>query len=175
LAKLCGKCGAGLSDSGVLCGACGASQIEPTQTSVPSSPYSRSFGSAAVASVAVPNGGLQPNVAASLSYLAGFVTGIIFILIEPGKSDRFVRFHAFQSIFFNVVWVAFWIVWALAGLFLGTVTRDLFFLLELPGNLLLTVGGFCMWASLMYSAYQGKTFTIPVIGSFAAKQAGLQI
>jgi uncharacterized membrane protein len=43
----------------------------------------------------------------------------------------------------------------------------------LPINLLITVGGFCLWVYLMYSAYQGKTFQIPVIGPIAAKQAGI--
>ncbi|MBS1803477.1 MAG: hypothetical protein JST28_08920 [Acidobacteria bacterium] len=131
-------------------------------------------GSTTTASAASPsNSGLQPQAAAALSYLAGFVTGIIFLLIDPYKTDRFVRFHAFQSIFFNVAWVGFWIVWIIAGMILGAITKGLFFIVELPVNLLLTVGGFCLWAFLMYSAYQGKTFRIPVIGALAAKQAGL--
>jgi uncharacterized membrane protein len=116
---------------------------------------------------------LQPNTAAALTYLAGFVTGILFLVIDPFKADRFVRFHAFQSIFFNVAWVGLWIVWMIAGLVLGALTKGLFFLLELPINLLLMVGGFCLWAFLMYSASQGKTFKLPVIGALAAKQAGL--
>ncbi|MCC7105154.1 MAG: hypothetical protein IT307_08440, partial [Chloroflexi bacterium] len=50
--------------------------------------------------------GLQPNVAAALSYVLGIVTGVIFVLIER---DRFVRFHAFQCIFLTVAWIVFWI------------------------------------------------------------------
>src|SRR5207248_7890986 len=41
--------------------------------------------------------GLEANLAAALSYLVGFVTGIIFLLIE--KDNKFVRFHAMQSTF----------------------------------------------------------------------------
>ena len=40
--------------------------------------------------------GMQPNVAGLLCYLVGFVTGIVFLIIE--KENKFVRFHAMQSI-----------------------------------------------------------------------------
>jgi uncharacterized membrane protein len=121
----------------------------------------------------VANAGLQANAAGALAYLAGIITGIIFLLIEPYKSDRFVRFHAFQSIFFNVAWTGLWIVWMIAGLVLSAVTKGLFFFLQLPIDLLLMVGGFALWAFLMYSAYQGKMTKLPVIGALAAKQAGV--
>ncbi|MBA3916009.1 MAG: hypothetical protein H0X25_19600 [Acidobacteriales bacterium] len=113
------------------------------------------------------------NAAAALAYLGGFITGIIFLIIEPYKADRFVRFHAFQSIFFNVAWIGLWIVWTIVGLMLAAVTKGLFFFLQLPIDLLLMVGGFALWIWLMYSAYQGKIFKLPVIGALAAKQAGL--
>ena len=114
-----------------------------------------------------------PNVAGALTYLLGLITGILFLVIDPFKNDRFVRFHAFQSIFFNVAWIAFWIVWTIVGLTLSAISHGLFFIIQLPVNLLITVGGFCLWAYLMYSAYQGKTFQIPIIGPLAAKQAGI--
>ena len=117
--------------------------------------------------------GLQPNVAGALAYLAGIITGILFLVIDPYKNDRFVRFHAFQSLFFNIAWIALWIAWTIVGLVLGTVTKGLFFILQVPIDLLLMVGGFALWAYLMYSAYQGKTTQLPVIGALAAKQAGI--
>ena len=119
------------------------------------------------------NAGLQANTAAALAYLAGIITGILFLVIDPYKSDRFVRFHAFQSIFFNVVWIALWIAWSIVGLVLGAVTKGLFFILQVPIDLVLMVGGFALWAFLMYSAYQGKTTRLPVVGALAAKQAGI--
>jgi uncharacterized membrane protein len=117
--------------------------------------------------------GLQANTAAALAYLAGLITGILFLVIDPYKTDRFVRFHAFQSIFFNVAWIALWIVWTMIGLVLGAVTKGLFFILQVPIDLALMVGGFALWVFLMYSAYQGKTTRLPVIGALAAKQAGI--
>ena len=165
MAKLCDQCGAGLMDAASCCGACGARQTNPTDVSTAGA--SQGMASSA-------NSGIQPNVAAALSYLAGFITGIIFLVIEPAKSDRFVRFHSFQSIFFNVAWIGFWIIWLIAGLVLGGVTKGLFFLIQLPVNLLLSAGGFCLWAFLIYNAYLGKTLRVPVIGSLAARKAGLQ-
>jgi uncharacterized membrane protein len=117
--------------------------------------------------------GLTDNVAGALCYLAGFITGIIFLVISPYNQNKFVRFHAFQSIFFNVAWIAFWIVWMILGLVLSAISHGLFFIIQLPINLVVTLGGFCLWAYLMYTAYQGKTFQIPVIGPLAAKQAGI--
>ncbi len=121
----------------------------------------------------VANSGLQANTAGALAYLAGIITGIIFLVVDPYKSDRFVRFHAFQSIFFNVAWIALWIAWMIAGLVLSAVTKGLFFFLQLPIDLLLMAGGFVLWAFLMFSAYQGKMTKLPIIGALAAKQAGV--
>jgi uncharacterized membrane protein len=121
----------------------------------------------------VANSGLQANTAGALAYLAGIITGIIFLVVDPYKGDRFVRFHAFQSIFFNVAWIALWIAWMIAGLVLSAITKGLFFFLQLPIDLLLMAGGFALWAFLMYSAYQGKMTKLPVVGALAAKQAGI--
>jgi uncharacterized membrane protein len=117
--------------------------------------------------------GLTPNAAGALAYLLGAITGIVFLVIDPFKTDRFVRFHAFQSIFFNLAWIAFWIVWGIVGLMLGAISHGMFLLIQLPINLLVSVGGFCLWLFLMYSAYQGRTFQLPIVGPMAAAQAGI--
>ncbi len=46
--------------------------------------------------------GLQENVAAALCYALGFITGILFLVLEPYNKNRNIRFHAFQSIFLSV-------------------------------------------------------------------------
>jgi uncharacterized membrane protein len=116
--------------------------------------------------------GLTPNAAGALAYVVGLITGILFLVLDPFKTDRFVRFHAFQSIFFNLAWIAFWIVWSILGLVLTGILHLLIFILA-PVNLLISIGGFCIWIYLMYSAYQGKTFQLPIIGPMAAAQAGI--
>jgi uncharacterized membrane protein len=152
--SFCQTCGAAFADGTTFCPTC---SVRPQ---------------AAVASAAA-NSGLQANVAGALAYLAGIITGILFLVIDPYKNDRFVRFHAFQSLFFNVAWIGLWVAWTIVGVILGTVTKGLFFILQVPIDLLLMVGGFGLWAYLMYSAYQGKTTRLPVIGALAAKQAGI--
>jgi uncharacterized membrane protein len=154
--SFCQNCGRPLTESNPVCPICTA----PAPAAVAVAPVSASAG-------------LQPPMAAALSYLAGLITGIIFLVIDPFKTDRFVRFHAFQSIFFNIAWIGLWIAWMIVGFVLGAVTKGLFFFIQMPIDLLIMVAGFCLWAYLMYSAYQGKTFKLPVIGAIAAKQAGL--
>ena len=108
-------------------------------------------------------------------YLAGFVTGIVFLALDPYKSNSFVRFHAFQSIFFNVAWIAFWIVWMILSAVLTPLTAGIFGLIAVPLILIFTVAGFGIWIFLMVQAYQQKLFRLPVIGKFAAEQAGVRL
>lgn len=154
--SFCPSCGKPLGEGSANCSFCVAAVRPPV----------------AVAAAPQPSG-MSVNAAGALAYLAGFITGIIFLAVDPYKRDPFVRFHAFQSIFFNIAWIGFWILWIILGLVLGAVTKGLFFIIQMPIDLVITLGGLCLWAFLMYSASQGKMFRIPVIGAFAAKQAGL--
>ncbi|MEX1068437.1 MAG: hypothetical protein WD940_01780 [Patescibacteria group bacterium] len=105
--------------------------------------------------------GLPQNTAAALTYLFGFVTGILFLLIE--KQNRFVRFHAMQStVLFGGFFVLNWILW------LVPVVDVIWALLSIPMGLAL----FVLWIYLMYEAYQGVEYKLPVIGDFSAKQLG---
>jgi uncharacterized membrane protein len=136
-------------------------------------------GSPAVA-VMSPTGEAEPkmmdtNVVGALTYLAGFVTGIVFLVLDPYKSNSFVRFHAFQSIFFNVAWVAFWIIWMILSAVLTPLTAGIFGLIALPLMLIFTLAGFGLWIFLMYQAYQQKLFKLPIVGKFAAEQAGVRL
>lgn len=140
---------------------------------------SSSGGAAAVVAIAPP-ANIEPktmdtNLVGALTYLAGFITGIIFLVLDPYKSNSFVRFHAFQSIFFNVAWIGFWIVWMILSAVLSSLTAGVFGLIALPMMLIFTVGGFGIWAFLMYQAYQQKLFKLPIVGKFAAQQAGVRL
>ena len=100
--------------------------------------------------------GINPTVAGLLCYLLGFVTGVIFLLIE--KENRFVRFHAMQSIFtfgfFFVLNVILHIIpfigWAMIPI-LGIVTM-------------------IVWILLMVKAYKGEYYKLPVIGDMAEQK-----
>jgi uncharacterized membrane protein len=109
--------------------------------------------------------GLTDNVAGALAYLT-IIPAILFLVLEPFNTRRFVRFHAFQSIFFFVAWVAVDIGLAIIGHipFLGWAVLFLWPLVSLVLFVILLI--------LALKAYQGQEFKLPVIGDIAAQQAG---
>ena len=99
--------------------------------------------------------GLTENVAGLLCYVLGWVSGIVFILIE--QENKFVRFHAIQSIcVFGVL--------TLANVILGWIP-----FLGIVLIWIISVAGFILWIVLMIKAYQGTKFKLPWAGDFAEK------
>jgi uncharacterized membrane protein len=115
--------------------------------------------------------GLTPNIAGALAYSLGIITGILFLVLEPYRRDRFVRFHAMQSILYFVAAVAFNIAWSIIVGFLIDIS-GWFALISLPIRLLISLGLFGLWLFAMFQAYNQKEFRIPILGAIAAKQAG---
>ena len=74
--------------------------------------------------------GMSNNLAAALCYiplcLVGIILAIVFLLIEPYKNDRFVRFNAFQSIFLHVGLIVFSIAWQIVVVILGFISKKPF-------------------------------------------------
>ncbi|OMF25840.1 hypothetical protein BK133_21065 [Paenibacillus sp. FSL H8-0548] len=101
--------------------------------------------------------GLDPKVAGLLCYLGGFITGIIFLVLE--KQSRFVRLHAVQSI---VVSVALIVI----SIFLGFIP-----ILGWLLGALLSLASFVLWIGLMLLTLQGKLSKLPVIGDWSEQQA----
>jgi uncharacterized membrane protein len=118
---------------------------------------------------------IETNLVGALTYLAGIITGIIFLVMDPYKSNSFERFHAFQSIFFNVAWIAFWLVWMILSAVLIPLAAGVFGLIAIPLVLILTLTGFGIWVFLMYQDYQQKLFKLPIVGKFAAEHAGVRL
>jgi uncharacterized membrane protein len=113
--------------------------------------------------------GLSQNAACALCYLLGFITGIIFLVMAPYNTDPKVKDHAWQSIGFNVAYIALWFVLTI----LTTLTGGILGLVLVPLGLLISLCVFALWLFLMYKAYQGEGMHLPMIGDFAKKQAGL--
>lgn len=105
----------------------------------------------------VSSTGLNRNLAAALTYLAGFITGIVFLVIE--KNSRFVRFHAMQSTVFFV-----------AVLIVSIVINSIPLLGAFLYAFLLFPAVLIIWLVLMFKAYSGEMFKLPVAGDFAEKQ-----
>src|SRR4026209_353495 len=91
--------------------------------------------------------GLDENIAALLSYVFGWVSGLIFFLIE--KDSRLVRFHAMQSILLNavalVVGFVLWIVWAFGTIIFSSISDVLGSLVGLVLGLLI----FVFWIGML--------------------------
>lgn len=96
--------------------------------------------------------GIEPNIAGLLCYLGWWITAVIFLVLE--KENKFVRFHAMQSLFtFGVLFI---ISLALSWVFfIGYILWGLSVIL---------------WVVLMYKAYKGEKYKLPVIGDIAEKQ-----
>lgn len=118
--------------------------------------------------------GLDENVAALLSYVLNWVSGLVFFLIE--KDSRLVRFHAMQSILltvsagilFVVIWVA-WIVLAIISTQLPGIIGTLVSLVITLIFLAFWLGVVIAWVMCLIKAYQSQYFKLPVIGNLAEK------
>lgn len=114
--------------------------------------------------------GLTPSVAGALAYSLTFVTGVVFYLIAD---DRFVRFHAAQStLVFGLLAalnVALSIIVGLVAVVPG-IGRLLVRILAAVSALLGPVG-LALWIGLMYLAYRGDEYALPVVGRWAHRLA----
>ncbi|MBZ5701633.1 MAG: hypothetical protein LAN84_07275 [Acidobacteriia bacterium] len=161
----CGKCGASVPEGTAFCGSCGGR----VGAAAPA-PTGAAAGGPGAPAAASP--GLPINLVYALTYVLGLITGILFLVLDPYKNDRKVRFHCFQSIFFHVVVIAIFVAAFIVEGMLAAISHGVLGLLFLPIHLLLSLGTLCIWLFLMYKAYQGEEFRLPVIGELAAKQAG---
>lgn len=100
--------------------------------------------------------GVTENLEALLCYAVGWVTGLIFLLVE--KDNGYVRFHALQSLVtFGILHVASFVILVIP--LLGVFVSFLIWLLSLA-----------LWIVLMIKAYQGERFKLPRIGDFVEQQ-----
>lgn len=148
----CTKCGASVAEGVAFCTNCGQSQ----GTAAPSNTGTGT------------QSGLAENVAALLSYVLGWVTGLIFFLIDKRP---YVRFHAAQSL---VVFGALHIITIIVGFGFGAslwmggwAGFGMGFLLYRIIQLI----GLVLWILLMVKAYQGERFKVPFAGDVAENLA----
>src|SRR5579863_10218056 len=128
----CSGCGAQVADGAAFCPACGRGMGQAT-------------------SVPANAGGLADNVAGALAYVT-IIPAIIFLVIEPFNRSRFVRFHAFQSIFFALTWAALWIVLNIV------VHIPIFGWLTVLLWPIVGLAGFIIWLVLILKAFQNQMF-----------------
>jgi len=156
----CTKCGAAVAENAAFCTSCGT----PQAAGVPAG------GAAPVgavpAAVAPAQAGLADNVAATLSYALGWITGLIFFVVDKRPN---VQFHARQSIVIfgglSLIWI---VVMPAVGLSLiiggWGLAALLFWLLKILGLVL--------WIVCMVKAYQGERFRVPLAADLSEKIFG---
>lgn len=111
--------------------------------------------------VAGRGSGLPENVAGTLAYLLGPITGVLFFIMDRDRD--FVRFHAVQCLGVTVVWVVLSIVLMIVSVVLGFIPI-LGWIVSALLSLGITIGGFGLWLWLMYQAYQGNAWELPGLG-----------
>jgi uncharacterized membrane protein len=117
---------------------------------------------------ATSSSGLSDTAAGGLAYLT-FIPAIIFLVMEPYNRNPFIKFHSWQSILLTGAWVA----WVIIRLVLAIVLHAIpgFGLLSLAIGFIVGLGFFILWLVAIIQAFNGKKFSIPVIGAIAEKQA----
>jgi len=98
--------------------------------------------------------GLDENVAGLLCYLLGFVTGIVFLIVEK-KSD-YIKFHAKQS---TITFLGIFVILVIFGW------------IPIIG-LLIWIFSLILWLVLMIKALQGKRYSLPIVGKIAEGKSG---
>jgi len=123
--------------------------------------------------------GLEPNIAAALSYI--WIVGVIFYLLE--KENRFIRFHAMQSILFGIANTVLMMVLVVVAMILtfisigtsaaiGGAIGSLVGLLVWLIWMLFWLIAMALFVGLIFAAvkaYQGQMFKLPIIGNMAEK------
>jgi uncharacterized membrane protein len=113
--------------------------------------------------------GLAPNLAGALAYVLGPLTGVLFLVIE--KENRFVRYHAAQSVVVGIALVAVSIGLSIVGAILAVVPF-IGWLISLMLTMTLALGGFLLWVTLMLRAFAGQEWEVPLIGHHSRKLIG---
>ncbi len=104
-------------------------------------------------------GVLPETLGGALAYF--LLPAIVFLLVEPYKNNRFLRFHSIQCIVFFLVGIA-------TMLLCFAVVSPLLVVLI---SLLLAFALFVVWAVLVTKALQGEMLKLPLIGQFASSRS----
>lgn len=169
----CKNCGSPVE--GQFCAKCGTPLAAPAQAPyTPPAPPEQSYGQPggqAPQPAPAAATGMTENVAGLLCYILGFITGILFLALAPYNQSKFVRFHAFQSIFYNIALFAIWVAYAIIGTILTAIMPFGLGLLWGLVSLVVWLGTMAVWVILMVKAYQNQKWSLPIIGALAEKQA----
>ena len=140
-------------------------QSESPETTVQSPPVISNTGTEETST------NMDPKLAALLAYVFLWVGGLIFYLIE--SKNKYVRFHALQSILFNVSYIVILVMLGVVSSIFGSIPGLGLIVVPLIGLLSAAIwlGFFVIWIMLMVKAYQGEKWLLPIISDIAEKNS----
>lgn len=123
------------------------------------------------AGTATDETGVDPNVLGALAYVFSPLTGVLVYLLAG--DDRFARFHGAQSVAFGGGLIALYACLTVVQLAIAFVPRvggmfSLLFSLVYP---VVALAAFAAWALLIYRAYSGERYRLPLVGGVAERFA----
>jgi len=129
-------------------------------------PEEKATGAKAAAPASSPG---DDNLIAAVGYIIAILVPL-FVLFTDKKNNKFLLFHAWQSLIFSVLWIVIWVGLTFVTMIASVVTGGLGGFL---GCLFLPLGLVVLVAVLFtaWKAYQGEKYKLPIIGDFAEKQA----
>jgi len=154
----CPKCGAENPDGAKFCSKCGgALGVAATPSEGAGTPEAES------------STGLSANVAGLLCYVAGWITGIVFVVLE--KKSTYVKFHAWQSIMtFGVLTVAHLVLSTILGAIAAATFAPGLAVLAVVLGTIIWIMMLILWIILLIQAGTGKMWKVPWAGDWAEKQ-----
>jgi uncharacterized membrane protein len=99
--------------------------------------------------------GLEENVAGLLCYVLGWISGLVFILVE--QESKFVRFHAVQSLY------------VFGALTVANIVLGLIPVIGTAISIIIWIIMVVLWIFLMVKAYQGQKVKILWAGDLAER------
>jgi uncharacterized membrane protein len=154
----CAKCGASLAENVSFCPSCGTAAGTIAGTS-------QAAGTGGASTAGIPS-----NIAALLCYILWPITCILFLILEPYNKDKFVRYHAFQSLFLGLACIGLAIGLMIVTSILALVPV-LGWILDILLWIVYGLGMFGLLIFLIYKAYSGEQYMLPWVGKLAAQQA----
>jgi uncharacterized membrane protein len=159
MAQFCSACGGQMADGATTCPGCGKT-------------VSTGGGAAAQMAPAASSGN-NDNIIALLCYSPVAIVGIILgLAVEPYKNSKLVKFHAFQSLFTSIGLFVVFFVLSIVGGILSSIL-PLLALVMVPVWFICMAGMVVLAIYMMIKAYGGHMTKLPIVGDFAAKQAGV--
>lgn len=172
----CPQCSAQMPGTAAFCPGCGRSMLSPPVLDPPMQGQSTQGQPMPVQPMQTEAraqgrvGAFPEGIAGALAYLT-FLPAVVFLILDPYSKNRFVRFHSVQCLLLWGASVLFAIALKLASVVL--------FIIPVLGPLLVwlvstvvVLAAVVIWVVLVVKALQGEMFKLPLLGDFAAQQAG---